>query len=65
MAKSLKQKLYDDLNALVEKYPNMRAGVFMDTLDQFGRAMFRCLPASQEGKPSVTLKHRTKTYRLG
>ena len=66
MAKNQKQRLYDDLNDLVNKYPNMYAGDFIDILDVFGRAMFRCLPKiTGKTKRVVTLRHRTRTYRLG
>jgi hypothetical protein len=65
MAKTQKQKLYDDLSALLARYPNMWVGDFIDTLDAFGRAMFRALPGPKKGRRLVKLQHRTKTYRLG
>ena len=66
MAKNQKQKLFDDLNGLVDKYPNMWAGDFLNILDMFGRAMFRTLPkATGKSRHTVALRHRTQTYRLG
>lgn len=65
MAKTQKQKLYDDLNALVEKYPNMMAGDFIVTTEGFLQAMYRCLPGkSKTTKRKVLCSKRTHTYRL-
>jgi hypothetical protein len=64
MAKNQKQRLYDDMNDLVDKYPNMWAGDFIVTVDAFTRAMFRTLPPVKKGGRTVMLKHRTHQYRL-
>lgn len=65
MAKNQKQRLYDDLNQLVEKYPNMMAGDFMITTQTFLDTMYRCLPGkSKTTKRKVRCSKRTHTYRL-
>jgi hypothetical protein len=67
MAKNQKQQLYDDLNVLLDKYPNMRAGDFMITTQSFLGGMWRSLPKATTGQKRKVCKlyERYKIYRLG
>lgn len=61
MAKTYKQKLYDELNALLDKYPNARVSDVIMVLEAFSEGLWRALPAPKEGRRVV---ERTKRYRL-
>ena len=61
MAKTYKQKLYDDLNALVDKYPEAKVSDVLWALEAVGEGLWRALPARKEGRKCV---ERTKRYRL-
>ena len=67
MAKNQKQKLHDDLNKLLDKYPNMRASDFILTTQTFIECIYRALPDLEQDdnscRPLIGLVE--KRYRLG
>lgn len=65
MAKNQKQRLYDDLNDLVDKYPRMYASDFIATLDGFQNGLWHSLPVIK-GRPKKNQRvvERRSSYRL-
>lgn len=61
MAKTYKQKIYDDLNALLDKYPGAKVSDVLWVLESFAEGLWRALPAPKKGRKVV---ERTKRYRL-
>lgn len=61
MIKTHKQRLYDELNALVDKHPNMKVSDFIFTLEAFTHGLFRALPPPKKGRKCL---ERTHSYRL-
>lgn len=61
MAKTHKQRVYDELNVIVDKHPNMRVSDLITTLESFAEGLFRALPPPKEGRKCV---ERTARYRL-
>ena len=61
MAKTYKQKLYDDLNKLVDKYPGAKVSDVLWALEAFGEGLWRALPSPKKGRKCI---ERTKRYRL-
>ena len=65
MAKTQKQKLYDDLNVLVDKYPNMRAFVLMLTMQSFMNGVWHAMPRVKKGdRRKQLIRDRRCRYRL-
>jgi hypothetical protein len=64
MAKTNSQKWYDDLEALIDKYPHMKVSQVMVTTQQWMDAVWRRLEPA--GKTKVTILKDVKgRYRLG
>lgn len=61
MAKTYKQRVYDDLNALIDKYPRMKASDMIHTLEDFAGGIFHALPEPKAGRKCI---ERTSRYRL-
>lgn len=61
MAKTYKQKIYDDLNTLVDLYPNAKASDMIWALEAFAEGIWRALPPPKKGRKCI---ERTKRYRL-
>lgn len=61
MAKTYKQKIYDDLSELVDKYPNAKVSDVIFTLEAFAEGLFHALPEPKKGRKVI---ERTARYRL-
>ena len=61
MAKTYKQKIYADLDELVEKYNNAKVSDMIWALESMVEGLWRALPPPKEGRKCV---ERTKRYRL-
>ena len=61
MAKTYKQKLHDDLNDLLDKYPRAKVSDVLFVLEAFAEGLWRALPAPKKGRRVI---ERTKKYRL-
>lgn len=59
--KTYKQRIYDDLNVLVDKYPKARASDMIWALEAMAESIWRVLPPPKKGRRVV---ERTKRYRL-
>lgn len=59
--KTYKQRIYDDLDALVEKYPKAKASDMIWALEAMAESIWRALPPPKKGHRVV---ERTKRYRL-
>ena len=65
MAKNQKQKLHDDLNALLDKYPNMLASDALLTVQSWMDGVWRALPKPGKGRGKrVLIRERRCNYRL-
>lgn len=61
MAKTYKQKIYDDLNKLVDKYPRAKVSDMLFVLEAFSHGLWRSLPEPKKGRKCI---ERTSRYRL-
>ena len=61
MAKNYKQRIYDDLDKLVDKYPRAKASDMIFALEAFASSLWRALPAPKKNKKCI---ERTERYRL-
>ncbi len=61
MAKTTKQKLFDDLNVLIDKYPNAKVSDVIIVLESFTEALWHALPAPKKGRKVI---ERTARYRM-
>lgn len=62
MAKTYKQRIYDDLDKLVDKYPNAKVSDVLVALEAFGNGLWHALPPPKKGRKVI---ERTARYRLG
>jgi hypothetical protein len=66
MAKTQTQQLYDDLNELIDRYPNMRASRFMLTMQAFMNGVWHAMPRVKPGdRRKQLIRDRKFRYRLG
>ena len=61
MSKNYKQRVYDDLNTLVDKYPRMKVSDMIFTLEAFSNGLWHALPKPKKGRKVI---ERTARYRL-
>lgn len=61
MARTYKQKLYADLDKLVEKYPRAKVSDLIWALEAVAACLWRALPSPKKGRKCI---ERTKRYRL-
>ena len=61
MAKTYKQKIYDELNGILERYPNARVSDVIWALEVMAESLWRALPAPKKGRKVV---ERQKRYRV-
>lgn len=64
MAKTNSQKFYDDLEALIDKYPNMRVSQVMVTTQAWMNGLWHRLPPAGKTKTQI-LRGVKDRYRLG
>ena len=64
MGKNQKQKLYDDLESLIDKYPRMQVSAMISTTEAWLRGVFHRLPPAKKGKPYIAMRVKSR-YRLG
>lgn len=62
MAKNYKQRIYDDLNKLVDKYPNAKVSDVIFSLEAFANGLWHALPQPRDKKQKCI--ERTSRYRL-
>ena len=62
MAKTYKQKLFADIDALLDKYPNAKVSDVIWALESATEALWRALPLPKGGRKTI---ERTKRYRVG
>ncbi len=60
MAKTYKQRIYDDLDALVDKYSRAKASDMIWALQVMSQSIWRALPLPKRGRRLI---ERTKKYR--
>jgi hypothetical protein len=67
MAKNQKQKFNDDLNKLLDKYPNMRASDMILVTQGWINCIYRALPDLKPGDKSCRpfIREGKDRYRLG
>lgn len=61
MAKTNKQKIHDELCAILDKYPNAKVSDVLFVLEAFAEGLWRALPAPRAGRRVI---ERTKRYRI-
>lgn len=61
MSKTYKQRIYADLNAVVNKYPHAKASDTILALAAMAESICRALPPPKKGRRVIT---RTKKYRM-
>lgn len=61
MAKTYKQRIFDDIEKLVDKYPGARASDMIWALEAMAEAIWRALPPPKNGCRVI---ERTKKYRI-
>ena len=61
MAKTYKQRIFDDLNKMVDKYDKAKASDMIWALEAMAEGIWRALPAPKKGRRVI---ERTKRYRL-
>ena len=61
MAKTYKQRIYDALDAIVDKYPRAKASDMIWALEAMSESIWRSLPAPKKGRRVI---ERTKKYRV-
>ena len=61
MAKSYKQKLYADLNKMLDRYPGAMVSDVIWALEATTEALWRALPPPKKGRKVI---ERQKRYRL-
>ena len=61
MSKTYKQKIYNELDNLLEKYPNAKVSDVIWVLEAMAESLWRALPPPRKGR---ILVERTKRYRV-
>ena len=61
MAKTYKQKIFDDLDRILEKYPSAKVSDMIWALEATAEVLWRALPPPKKGRK---VKERTKRYRV-
>jgi hypothetical protein len=61
MSKTYKQKLFIDLDKMLEKYPRAKVSDVIWALEATAEALWRALPLPKRGRKVV---ERTKRYRI-
>ena len=61
---SYKQKIYDDLDQILEKYPNAHVSDVIWALEATAEALWRALPMNGN-RAGQKVVERTKRYRVG
>ena len=61
MAKTYKQRIYDELDCLLEKYPKAKVSDVIWALKSMAECLWRALPAPKKGRKVVK---RQKRYRV-
>lgn len=61
MAKTYKQRIFDDLEKLVDKYPRAKASDMIFALEGMAECIWRALPPPKKGRNCVERKRR---YRI-
>jgi len=61
VAKTYKQRMFDDLNKLLDKYPKAKVSDTIWALEAMAEALWRALPSPKKGRKVV---ERTKRYRV-
>ena len=61
MAKTYKQRIFDDIEALLDKYPNAKVSDTIWALENAAECLWRALPAPKKGRRVID---RTKRYRV-
>ena len=61
MAKTYKQKIYDELDQILERYPNAHVSDVIWALEAMTESLWRALPAPKKGRRVV---ERQKRYRV-
>lgn len=61
MAKTHKQRMYDELNVLMDGHPNMMVSDVLFVLETFGESLWRALPEPKKGRKVIERRSR---YRL-
>jgi hypothetical protein len=56
-----KQRIFADLNKLVDKYPRAKASDMIFALEAMAEGIWRALPAPKKGRRVI---ERTKKYRV-
>ena len=59
--KTDKQRIYDDLDKLVDKYPKAKASDMIFALEAMVESIWRAMPAPKKGRKVI---ERTKKYRV-
>ena len=61
MARTYKQKFYDELDQILERYPNAHVSDVIWALEATIEALWRALPEPKKGRKVI---ERTKRYRV-
>ena len=61
MAKTYKQRIYDDLDKMLEQYPNAKVSDVIWVLEAMTEGLWRALPEPKQGRKVI---ERQKRYRL-
>lgn len=61
MAKTYKQRIYDELDQMLERYPNAKVSDTIWALESMAESLWRALPAPKKGRKVV---ERQKRYRI-
>lgn len=61
MAKTYKQRIFAELDHLLDKYPNAKVSDTIFALEAITEALWRALPAPKKGRRVI---ERTKRYRV-
>lgn len=61
MAKSYLKRIHEDLNKLVDKYPNAKASDMIRAMELMTNEIWPCLPKPVKGRKCI---ERTARYRL-
>ena len=61
MAKTYRQKMYADIDKMLDKYPRAKVSDVIWVLEAAAEALFRALPLPKKGRRVI---ERTKRYRI-
>lgn len=61
MAKTHKQRMFDELNDMLDRHPNAKVSDVIWVLEAFVEGLWRALPTPKKGRKVL---ERTKRFRL-